>query len=162
MFKDLLNCEWYCDYCHKPFTEDNPEQSTGWGMFHEECKVLGIAQAKREYEEAELEYQRQVKIQIRKDDKLVRKLRKRLPTKIMEWLDYEISNHAHWEGGYKIVTQDQCKGDRMKGKDYFGDDKCPIRVVYDDVSSDYWGDSYAGDVYIYIGNGQYFSLFVNG
>lgn len=162
MFKDLLNCEWCCDYCRKAFSDNSPEKSTGWGMFHIECEEKGIAQAKREFEEAELEYQRQVKIQIKKDEKLLRKLRKRIPPKIMEWVDEEIKDHAHYEGGYKIVTQDKCKGQRMKGKDYFGDDRCPIRTVYDDVSSDYWGDSYAGEVYIYIGNGQYFSMWVNG
>lgn len=162
MFKDLLNQERYCDYCRKPFTEGSPEQGTGWGMFHGECKVDGVAKAKLEYEEAELEYQRQVKIQIRKDNKLVRKLRKRLPAKIMEWIDYEISNHAHWEGGYKIVSQEQCRGDRMTGSDYFGNNNCPIRTVYEDVSDDSYYESYVGNVYIYIGNSQYFSLFVNG
>lgn len=164
MFNDLFNQEWYCDYCREPFKDNNPEKSTGWGMFHEECEAEGIAQAKREYEEAELEYQRQVKIQIKKDEKLLRKLRKRLSAKIMEWIDYEISEHGHHELGIKIVSQDKCKGERMKGKDYFGDDRCPIRTVYDDVSSDGYpcDDCYSGNVYIYIGKGQYFKLWVNG
>lgn len=117
---------------------------------------------KEEYRKADQEYYEELKREQIRDQKLLKRLRKRLPHKIMEWLDGEIREHGC--GSYKIVTVAECGGNRMRGKDYFSDDRCPIRTVYDDV---YGGgypceDCYSGDVYIYIGNGQYFKMWVNG
>lgn len=152
-----------CDYCKVGFIEDSEVKATGWGMFHEDCKTQGEQQAKDEYQKSEEEYYQEQLRQQERDQKLLRKLRKRLPTKIMKQVELEVSYHGGQEG-YKIVTQDQCKGDRMKGKDYFGDGRCPIRTVYDDVSSGGYpcDDCYSGDIYIYIGKGQYFNMWVNG
>lgn len=162
MFKDLHKFQYACNYCHGPFENNTPVECTGWGEFHSECKDKGIEQTKEEYHKVEQEYYEEMKREHVRDQRVLKRLRKRLPHKIMEWVDGEIREHGC--GGYKVVTVEQCKGDRMRGKDYFNDNRCPIRTVYDDISGGGYPceDCYSGDIYIYIGNGQYFKMWVNG
>lgn len=154
---------WKCDYCKQPFHE-KPENWDEWGMFHDDCAESGREQVIKEFREAEEEYTQEMLRIHKRDQKLLRKLRKRLPKKVMEWIDSEIREHGDVNGGYQIVTLNQCRGHRTKGADYFGDSRCSIRTVYDNVSSGGYPceDCYSGDVYIYIGNGQYFQMYVNG
>ncbi|AUR93414.1 hypothetical protein NVP1187O_101 [Vibrio phage 1.187.O._10N.286.49.F1] len=162
MFKFLEDYKPKCDYCRLEFLEGEEEESTGWGFFHVKCKDAGVKEAKEDYHQSQVEYFQEQLRQQKRDEKLLRKLRKRIPSKIMEWVDGEISGHG--KGDYKVVTVDQCKGDRMRGKDYYCDDKCPIRTIYDYISSGGYpcDDGYSGEIYIYIGNGQYFNMWVGG
>ena len=158
VFKDLMNYQFCCDWCKEPFKDNTPDVNSQWGLFHTECKVKGEVKHKQEYIEAENEYYEYLKLEHKKDQQFLNILRRKLPPKIMEWIDAEIDNHG--QGSYSIVDRSKCLGYRYSGEDYFGS-STPIRTVYE-YSCNYSEDSYSGTVFLYIGKGRYFVLNVSG
>lgn len=91
--------------------------------------------------------------------KLLRRLRRKLPPKILRALENEFG--AHWCMLIGIVGLSDVKGRRMRGRDFVGA-STPIRHVFANISGCSYSETYAGDVYLYIGTGRYLQVQVSG
>lgn len=91
--------------------------------------------------------------------RLFRKLKRKLPLKMVHALEKEFSSHQSML--LAIVSKKDVKGKRRSGHDYTGA-STPIRHVFVDTSYCTYSESYAGQVFLYIGLGRYLQLQVSG
>ena len=97
----------------------------------------------------------------KKDNKILRNLKKSTALKYYNAIIDEFEHHMFC-GDFEIVSQSECKGEKIKG-DYYNGESTPVRHVYSDVEGcGYDGDSYNGFIYIKIDKGRYFKMLVNG
>ncbi len=146
-----------CGYCGEDLGEDC--ERTDWGYFHTKCVVAGVTVIEYQYHQDQLEYEQEQMKLWKKDIKLINRLRKRLPEKIMTDINYCIREHS--ASDYEIVNVDQCKGYKESGTDWIGFSSA-IKYTYDNTSSCGYTETYGGDVYLYIGNHQYLKMFISG
>lgn len=99
----------------------------------------------------------------RKDEehhhRLLRKLKRKLPLKMIHALEKEFSSHQSML--IAIVSKSDVKGKRCSGHDYTGA-STPIRHVFVDASYCTYSESYTGQVFLYIGLGRYLQLQISG
>lgn len=87
------------------------------------------------------------------------RLKRTLKPKIWQAIHWAISEHRCQD--LKIVGIDEVAGSKERAKDWYGE-SVAVRYVYDDTSTDYWGDSYGGLIWIPIGKARYLQIHIWG
>ncbi len=160
MFKSRKeNFTFKCAYCGEEFENNEVEVSNNFGLFHKACEVEGKQAVISWMEEDQREYEASVRLQTLKDKRILRHIQKKYPVKIFNAIMDEVNEHGR--GHYKIVKQYECQGCRERGSDFQGYSSA-IRYAYDDISNCSYSGCYGGDVYLYIGKGNYLRMAVSG
>lgn len=106
------------------------------------------------------EIQKWEDVRAKRDNKILRKLKKSTAPKFYQAITDEFEHHMFC-GDFEIVSQKDCTGEKIKG-DFYNGESTPVKHVYSDVSgSGYFDDSYSGYIYIKIDKGRYFKMNVN-
>lgn len=95
----------------------------------------------------------------KKDNALLRKLKRSTKAKFYKAITEEFNNHCFY-GDFEIVSQNECNGEKVKGI-YYNGESTPVKHVYSDIRCcGYDGDSYSGHLYLKIDKGRYFKMSV--
>lgn len=95
----------------------------------------------------------------KKDNKVLSKLKRSANKKFYKAIMEELKEHCFC-GDFEIVSQQDCKGEKIIGH-YYSGESTPIKHVYSDIRSfSYDGDSYSGYLYLKIDKGRYFKMSV--
>lgn len=97
--------------------------------------------------------------EIHREQALLKRFKRRLPTKIFREILAEMDEHRSLLIG--MVSKENVKGKRMPASYYFGR-STPLRHVYNNISSCSYSDTYSGDVYLSVGLGRYVHIYVCG
>lgn len=91
------------------------------------------------------------------DKRVMRHLKRISKPKVYDAITSFIKD-TYMASGYSIVDVKDCVGDRVKMSEYIGESS-PIKYLYLDGSYDYYGESWGGDFYLWIGGGKYFKMY---
>ncbi|EII3125378.1 hypothetical protein [Vibrio parahaemolyticus] len=144
-----------CVHCGNDVYESDERVSLSWGVSHFECH-------EDYHNKADLEMKalaEEDKARYRKDCKILRRLKRTLKAKIWQGIDWTIADHRYQD--LQIVGVDKVCGEKRAGHDWFGQSTA-MRYIYDDTSTDYWGDSYGGQIWLPIGKGRYLQMHIWG
>lgn len=144
-----------CHFCGSDVYESDERVPTYLGPVHYECKVAfdkeSEALNKKIADEENERYAR--------DQKLLKRLQRTLKPKFWQCIAFTIYDHHYQD--LEIVGVDCVKGQKNNAHDWFGE-SVAMRHVYDDTSTDYWGDGYGGEIFLPIGKGRYLKMHVWG
>ncbi|EKA4077117.1 hypothetical protein OLH55_004327 [Vibrio parahaemolyticus] len=144
-----------CVHCGNDVYQSDERVSLSWGVTHLECHEDYHAQSellmKELAEEENARYKR--------DCKLISRLKRTLKPKIWQAIDWAISEHRYQD--LKIVGIDEVAGSKERARDWYGE-SVAVRYIYDDTSTDYWGDGYGGLIWIPIGKARYLQMHIWG
>lgn len=145
-----------CFLCKGSIYQDDEKVMVGYEIAHY-CRHESEMEEMRE---ATKEFEAEWKTQAKRDNKIIRRLKRNLKPKIWQCIDWVFSDCIACDF-LEIVDVNATKGERVRGSDYFGE-SVAVRHVYDDTCTDYWGDGFSGSVYLPIGCGRYLRMSVRG
>jgi len=141
-----------CYYCGNVI--DEKVISSGNLHLHADCKIHFDEEM-----EASLKAENEIRIADNKNTlRLFKHLKKVLKPKIWQAIEWQ-KQEGHFD--LSIVSIDEVKGSRVTGTKFFGQ-RTALRHVYDDTTTNFDGDSYGGDVFLYIGKQRYLKMSVWG
>lgn len=144
-----------CVHCGFEVLESESSLNLSIGIAHRKCND----EFKEECRKEELAYQEYEKREAKRENKLLRRLKRQLKPKIFSLLDY--LREDCWINSIEMVTRNSLSGEKRSASDFFGF-SVAIRHVYDDTSSCSYSDSYGGYVYLPIGHNRYLKVHISG
>lgn len=144
-----------CFHCNAPVLSGDECSTTTFLVAHQVCEKQYDDDM---HEVMQSEHRSHIAEQ-NSNKRILKKLKRTLKPKIWQAVEWETESHGY--GHLEIVTQREVSGERRSGYAYFGE-ATALRHVYDDVTSDPYGDSYGGDIYLYLGKNRYLKIWIWG
>ncbi|MDW2204291.1 hypothetical protein R7007_21720 [Vibrio sp. 1636] len=144
-----------CVHCGTDVYESDERVSSIIGVIHFTCDQehkLSIDLEMKEMMEQE-------KAQAKRENKLLARLKRTLKPKVYGFIEFLFEDHR--VGSIEIVGFDKVSGSKERARDWFGE-SVSIRYIWDDTSTDYWGDGYGGFIWVPIGKGRYLQMHIWG
>lgn len=145
----------YCCYCDSAVYESDERINHRFGVAHFECHERNES----ELEAEKLQNIRDERLRSKIENKLVTRLRRTLKPKLWAAISMVLRDHA--VHGIQIDSFNKVTGNKVKGRDWFGE-SVAIRHVFDDTSSCSYSDTYGGLLWLPIGMGRYLQIHISG
>ncbi|WP_347361786.1 hypothetical protein [Vibrio vulnificus] len=144
-----------CVHCGTDVYESDERVNLSIGVSHYTCD--------QEYKlSCDLEMKEMIeqeKAQEKRENRLLTRLKRTLKPKIYSFIKLMFEDHqVH---SIEIVGLNKVSGSKERARDWYGE-SVAVRYIYDDTSTDYWGDGYGGYVWIPIGKARYLQMHISG
>jgi hypothetical protein len=144
-----------CPHCREIILDSDKVVDTPIGTAHSTCSEQFIW----ECEEEALKYAEMERRELRREKKLIAKLKRTLKPKV--WAAIELVRADSTVNYMKLETIDKVRGTKNKAGEWFGE-SVGVKTVYDDTSFCSYSDSYSGPIWLAIGKGIYLHIHISG